>query len=208
MPRRSNRQISRSGIRSRSVEVREPAQKILVVCEGEKTETQYFRQFPVVPKDSVEVRGVEKDPLRLVQKAREFAREYHSRTGYSYGQVWCVFDRDEHERFRQALQLAAQNKFCVAYSNPAFEIWYLLHFGYSDRPMTPQECCYALSDRLGCPYEKNQPWYSRLQGFQTAAVIHADRLLSRYDQPDPANDNPSTTVHLLVLELNKHLRQR
>ena len=207
MPRRNNRQASRSGVHGRSIGNREPAQKILIVCEGRETEVQYFRRFPVVPKKVVEVRGVGKDPLRLVQRARDFAREYQSRTGYSYGQVWCVFDRDEHERFRQALQLAAQNKFQVAYSNPAFEIWYLLHFGFSDRPMTSHECCSALSERLGCSYEKNRSWYDQLLSAQEQAIEHAARLLARYNSPDPAQNNPSTTVHLLVQELRRLKRK-
>ena len=207
MARHSKKLVAR-GVSRRGAETREPALKILIVCEGVKTEPAYFKRFPV-PKDVAEVKGVGMDPLRLVQEARKLARDYRQRTGYSYGQVWCVFDRDEFslERFRQALQLAADSKFQIAYSNPAFEIWYLLHFGFSDRPMTRQGCCSSLSVHLGCPYEKNKSWYSQLLSAQEQAIEYATRLLARYDSHDPANNNPSTTVHLLVQELRRLYRK-
>jgi len=208
MARRSKERVARGGVSRRGLETREPTLKILIVCEGVKTEPEYFKKFPV-PKDVAEVHGLGMDPLRLVQQARKLAHEYRQRTGYSYGQVWCVFDRDEFplERFRQALQLAAESKFEVAYSNPAFEIWYLLHFGFSDRPMTRRACCSSLSAHLGCPYEKNQSWYSQLLSAQEQAIEHAAKLLARYDSPDPARNNPSTTVHLLVQELRRLKRK-
>lgn len=208
MARRSKERVARGGVSRRGLETREPTLKILIVCEGVKTEPEYFKKFPV-PKDVAEVHGLGMDPLRLVQQARKLAHEYRQRTGYSYGQVWCVFARDEFplERFRQALQLAAESKFEVAYSNPAFEIWYLLHFGFSDRPMTRRACCSSLSAHLGCPYEKNQSWYSQLLSAQEQAIEHAAKLLARYDSPDPARNNPSTTVHLLVQELRRLKRK-
>ncbi|MFT4628841.1 MAG: hypothetical protein ACI8PZ_007537, partial [Myxococcota bacterium] len=45
-----------------------------------------------------------------------------------YDEVWCVFDRDEHERFADACQMARDNNLQVAASNPCFELWLLLHF--------------------------------------------------------------------------------
>lgn len=205
--KRSNSTARPRGIRQREIGGRQTSSVILIVCEGEKTEPNYFKGFPV-PKDIRQIYGIGMDPLRLVQEAVNLQRSYRREHGYDYGQVWCVFDRDEVslERFRQALQLARTSNFQIAYSNPAFEIWYLLHFRCSDRPMTRQECCSELGVRLGSAYSKNQLMYSRLQATQPDAIACAKRLLATYDPPDPANDNPSTTVHLLVQELNKHAR--
>ena len=207
MPRKSELASRWHGIKARKTGNKQPTPTILIVCEGEKTEPDYFEQFPV-PKDVRKIFGLGMDPLRLVQEAKKLQRLFRKERGYDYGQVWCVFDRDEFslERFNQALQLATASGFQVAYSNPAFEIWYLLHFGYSDRPMMRHACCSALSNRLGRPYEKTRSLYGQLQSAQAAAIGHATRLLSQYDPPDPANDNPSTTVHLLVQELNRHTR--
>jgi hypothetical protein len=48
--------------------------------------------------------------------------------------------------------------------------------------------------------------YDELLPRQQTAIANAARLLSTYNPPDPAQNNPSTTVHLLVQELNKSLR--
>lgn len=88
MARHSKKPAARSGVSRRELETRQPALRILIVCEGVKTEPEYFKKFPV-PKDVAEVHGLGMDPLRLVQQARKLAREYRQRTGYSYGQVWC-----------------------------------------------------------------------------------------------------------------------
>ncbi|WP_205127438.1 MULTISPECIES: AAA family ATPase [Okeania] len=37
-------------------------------------------------------------------------------------------------------------------------------------------------------------------------VKAAEKLLEQHNPPNPVNDNPSTTVHLLVKELNKFVR--
>jgi hypothetical protein len=41
---------------------------------------------------------------------------------------------------------------------------------------------------------------------QSQAIKNSKRLLEQYNPPQPAIDNPSTTVHLLVEELNKFVR--
>lgn len=208
MSRRNDADLPQRGIKTRPTGNRVPAPVILIVCEGGKTEPGYFSDFPV-PKAVREIYGVGMDPLRLVQEAKKRQRDYRQDHGYDYGQVWCVFDRDEFplERFKQALHLARASGFHVAYSNPAFELWYLLHYGYSDRPMERHDCCSEFSVRLGCQYVKNQRYFRQLEPLQASAIRHAAKLLQQYDDPDPASDNPSTTVHLLVEALNLH-RQR
>ena len=39
-----------------------------------------------------------------------------------------VFDKDDYPDFDEAIELAKKNGFEVAYSNQAFELWFLLHF--------------------------------------------------------------------------------
>ena len=171
-----------------------------------KTEPNYFRAFRVnADVIDLEVQGVACDPLTLVREARDGA----TRDEYGYDQVWCVFDRNSWtaECFSSALQLARQRGMCVAYSNEAFEIWYLLRFEYHQTGTRRVRYQELLTDRLGEPYAKNdRGMYDRLLARQPTAIRNAARLLASY-APDrnPEADNPSTTVHLLVQELNRYI---
>ena len=63
-----------------------------------------------------------------------------------------------------------------------------------------------LTNLLPDKYEKNsQTIYEELKDRQQDAIKHAKRLLQEYDRPNPETDNPSTTVHLLVEELNSFI---
>ncbi len=96
----------------------------------------------------------------------------------------------------------------IAYSNEAFELWYLLHFNYYETALSRADYKKMLStpERLGFSYQKNNPdMYETLQNKQSIAIENANRLLKNYNPPNPGTDNPSTTVHLLVQELNRFL---
>jgi hypothetical protein len=183
----------------RRTNVRELRQRFLIVCEGEKTEPNYFNSFRV-PKAVVKVVGIGENTIRVVEQALTL------REKDDYDQVWCVFDRDVFpvENFNAALQLARNNGIQVAYSNEAFELWYVLHFNYHQAATARHLYAEKLSDLLGVAYEKTRlDMYDRLEGRQESAIQHAEKLLGTYDPPDPARDNPSTTVHLLVQALNR-----
>jgi len=172
--------------------------RFLIVCEGEKTEPNYFNSFRV-PK--CVVIGVGANTVSLVKKAIEL------KSKDSYEQVWCVFDRDSFpvQNFNNALALAKKNKIEVAYSNEAFELWYILHFHYHDAATSRDDYKQILSQRLGFTYQKNDPtMYDSLSSRQDDAIRNAARLLNFYVNRTPASDNPSTTVHILVQELNNH----
>lgn len=180
----------------------EPKQRFLIVCEGEKTEPNYFKKFPI-PKDCVvSVTGVGANTDSLVRKAIELKGQQ------KYDQVWVVFDRDAFtsEQFNNALQLAKINNIEVAYSNEAFELWYILHFMYLDTGIKRDDYCDRLGkgDCLGRKYEKgSETIYAELLSRQHNAIKWAKRLLSQYPSSNPVSDKPSTTVHLLVEQLNR-----
>jgi hypothetical protein len=87
------------------------------------------------------------------------------------------------------------------------ELWYLLHFAYHDTGMARTVYEEKLTHCLGTRYAKNsEDMFGRLEAKQADAIRNAERLLSQYPTPNPEQDNPSTTVHLLVIELTKHRR--
>jgi hypothetical protein len=192
----------------RKVNSRNPRERILIVCEGEKTEPNYFRSFPV-DKEVVEVdiygEGMNTD--RLIEEVISMQEEA-KRNGLIYNQVWCVLDRNSFppQNFNRAIQLAESNKIRVAYSNEAFEIWYLLHFHYFVDAASRSQYKGRLSNLLNLPYKKNsETMYAELLTKQPTAIKNATKLLNEYSPIKPEANNPSTTVHLLVQELNSRI---
>jgi hypothetical protein len=199
--RRSDRK-PRRGYFPRNVDSREVRERFLIVCEGGKTEPNYFLSFRV-PRDVIEVQGYGYNTVSLVQKAIDLSQQEE------YDQVWCVFDRDSFpaQNFNEAFSLAKRNKIQIAYSNQAFELWYLLHFNYYDTAMSRNDYCTKLSALLGRKYEKNQDdMYTLLESKQDTAIQNAQRLLDQYKPLVPENADPSTTVHLLVTQLNRFIK--
>lgn len=181
-----------------------PFARILIVCEGEKTEPMYFRQFKVTSAD-VKVMGTGYNTLSLVQEALRL-RDQAEQKEAPYDQVWSVFDRDSFPAHQvdNAWHKALENGIHTAFSNEAFELWYILHFHFVDSACSRTEYQSMLSQRLKRPYHKNDPSiYRDLRPRQKMAIANAEKLLAQYTNRHPSQDNPSTEVHKLVQELNR-----
>ena len=103
-------------------------QTFLIICEGVNTEPDYFNAFRLTSA-TVKAIGQGMGTLALVQKAINI-KEQERQRGRTYNQNWVVFDKDDFPEndFNSAILSARQNGFEVAYSNQAFEFWFLLHF--------------------------------------------------------------------------------
>ncbi|MHB9134294.1 MAG: RloB family protein [Armatimonadota bacterium] len=207
MPRPRPTERNPRGYRDRRVNQIPVRNRFLIVCEGERTEPNYFRRFRV-PSQVIEVCGVGCNTVSLVRKAIRLREE----KGYTGGddQVWCVFDRDSFlkAQFNRAITLADEHDLQVAYSNEAFELWYLLHFHYFNTGITRDQYIEKLHALLGqhCgrAYAKNSAdmfdlLYTRLPD----AMRNAANLLQAMDGVKAGDANPSTTVHRLVAELRR-----
>lgn len=195
------RKSSHRGYSQRKVDTREIRQRFLIVCEGEETEPNYFKSFRV-PKLVIDAKGLGVNPSQLVEKTKDLQGRDE------YDQVWCVFDRDSFpERdFNNAIQSASKEGFNVAYSNEAFEIWYILHFQYISTGIHRSKYKQKLTKLLGFEYKKNNElMYDVLLDKQQDAIKNSIKLLKENDPNNPARSNPSTTVFLLVQELNKFI---
>jgi hypothetical protein len=189
----------------RRIEGTRQSRRILIVCEGEKTEPNYFKAFPENPHvyDEIDIRGVGYNTISLVEKAMQLKNEAQkNRTPYQ--EVWCVFDRDSFpwESFKKAIALAKREKIRCAYSIEAFEIWYLLHFGYYDAALSRTQYKEKLTDRLKIKYLKNDTeMYERLKDKQEIAIQNAKKLYSFQYFKLIQDQNPVTTVFDLVEKL-------
>ncbi|NJL56502.1 RloB domain-containing protein [bacterium] len=195
--------------RKRATQRRQEARRFLIVCEGEKTEPTYFRAIAPASSHTIRVRGKGRGAPKLVG---ETIRLLHSEGEDTYDEVWCVFDIDRMTKvqFDEATRLARRapkREISLAYSNPCFELWYLLHFATWGTSTSCDICQGELSKYLGKPYSKREKDLEATNKYCIKAcdnaIENAKNLLTRYVPQNPVADNPSTTVHLLVQNLLK-----
>lgn len=192
---------------------RKPAYKrkrnpvVYLICEGTETEIRYFKRFRSrgCHIDIIPIPSQYKVADRLVQKARATLgmNPYYPDEG---DVIWCVFDRDENtdEALRKAKQVAAREGYQVAYSNPSFELWFLLHYV---NQRTEISDCQMLIRMLKQPgrlerYEKNQDVYDQLEPLQEKAIERAKQRIHVLKEEKAEiicrRSNPVTTVVELV----------
>lgn len=200
------KEISRKPVRGRK---RNPV--VYLICEGTETEIRYFKRFRSrgCHIDIIPIPSQYKAADRLVQKARATmgTSPYYPDEG---DVIWCVFDRDENsnEALRKAKQIAAWEGYQLAYSNPSFELWFLLHFV---NQRTEVADCRTLIRMLKQPgrlerYEKNQDVYDQLEPLQEKAIERAKQRIHVLEEEKAElicrQSNPVTTVAELVEYLN------
>lgn len=188
--------------------VRDVKQSFLIVCEGVCTEPDYFRAFRLTTAN-VKAVGQAMNTTSLVGKAIAI-RDADLKKHRTYDQCWVVFDKDDFPArcFNEAVAMAKRNGFRVAYSNQAFEYWFLLHFHLYRGALHRSRYAEMLSRLLGVAYAKSEGFgavmYNRLLHLQPRALQNAATVLAEVSHGNPAAEESSTTVHLLVEELNKY----
>lgn len=187
--------------------IREPYDVVLIVCEGEKTEPGYFdglkRAHRLSSANIKIVSGEGSDPVSIVKHAR---RELDQD---GYDRAFCVFDRDGHVNYEEALDLVANSSpsrkgtLAAITSVPCFEIWVLLHFVYSAAPFSAsggRSACdnvvRAIRGHIPEYHKAMAGLFESLQPHLEAAVTHGERLAQH--NRDTGSSNPATKVHELV----------
>jgi len=187
----------------RKANTRPIRQSIILACEGTKTECLYLKsifkqlqtEHKITPDSLVIAEHKHTDPSGVLL-------DLINHPNYQdFMHKWIVIDRDVErtnggghtkENFNRALSRAKHEKVEVAYSNPCFEIWYLLHLEYRNTAIDRDELYKKLE--IEYSYQKN----SLFQGGDiNFAIANAERLLNSYSYSNPEQDNPSTTVHKL-----------
>ena len=178
----------------------------LIVCEGVNTEPEYFNAFRLT---SATVKAIGKGlgTMSLVREAIS-VREQEKQKGKNFNFCWVVFDKDDYQDFDEAIEFAEKNGFMVAYSNQAFELWFLLHFKKHSGKLHRREYPILLEKHLGLPYSKQEGYtkmlFQRLLPYQSAAIINAETIIAETQGIKPSLAESSTTVHNLVKKLNEY----
>lgn len=198
----------------------------LIFCEGENTEPEYFKSFPVTTETKVETIGLGMKRTRMVEEViKRIKGTKNAKNQENYDpdrQIWCVFDMDVHyidqeaekQDFNNSIQLAAKHKIKVAYSNDAFELWFLLHHQLVESAITRKEYYEKLSEIWHINYEKERKkldfaksLYQKLLPNQSKAMKNAKKLFENQSHLPYCDQNLYTKVYELVEELNKCLKR-
>lgn len=193
-----------------------PYERVLIVCEGEKTEPLYLlglrKALGLHPANVViadKKSGL--DPKSLVDYALEELKK-----DSDFNHVFCVFDRDKHHTYAAALdkiqakQPKGDTKLHAITSVPCFEVWILLHFTYStgsfQAAANDSNCALVVRELRKAGripgYEKGSLKVFDIVGDKLdTAMLNAKRLEDFHMASGV--DNPSTKVHQLV----EHLRE-
>ena len=193
---------------------------ILIIGEG-TTEYNYFndmrRNLRGVRINLILVKSKGSAPISVVDTALDYC-EKNEDIDYAF----CVFDRDEHQSFDEALDklrryqpsvpAKSKPKFKVITSNPCFEIWPLIHFTYTTKSYSrsgSKSPCDNLHDDLSrefVGYSKTMTnLFSELNSKLETALTHAKRLSK--NNFDTGSTNPSTKVNELVNFIREEVKK-
>lgn len=200
---------------SRKAGSKRPYDRMLIVCEGAKTEVNYFsaiRREKRLPNADIAI--VPSDygtaPLQIVQYAIDKFKE-----DKRFDRVYAVFDRDDHDSYHNALAKAgatdkkltndagAKVRFAAIPSVPNFELWILLHFRDVLAPIHRDAVYAELKKQAVYPtYTKNSPTvFSDTKARLPEATARAEKLRENFDAHD--GNDPYTDADRLTGELLK-----
>jgi hypothetical protein len=206
----------------RKQNTRDELKMLIIACEDSVSAPLYFRAIfsdlkenhAIAAKSLIIANHKHTDPEGVLKDLLA----YPNYQDFEY--QWIVIDRDEErtkirndnsasghtlENFNNAISDATSKGIKVAYSNPCFEIWYLLHFEYRNTAIDRVELNNILERNY--QYAKNKLFSQILdQKLQNTAIENSKRLIQSWidmqGTTKPVTDNPSTTIHDLVELLN------
>ena len=184
---------------------------LLIACEGEQTEPNYLRGYlsdliwekVISSRSYIIVPHGHTDPVGVLNDLLNYRKD--GLIASDFERKWIFIDRDEvrtnessghtQESFNAAIDLGVKNNVKVAWSNPCFELWFLLHYVYRCTPVDRSEMSDLLTSYMGTEYKKNSfEMYGNLRDLIPCAIGNA-RKLDEANVSDPCDANPMTTVY-------------
>ncbi len=180
---------------------------VLIIAEGRNvTETQYFRSLQKVTSGyNIKMlrAGGKTDPEKLKKVLKEYWLD--NRMNAKDGdRGFVVIDLDCDKRKAELIKsLGANTPECsFIVSNPCFEIWFLLHYGYSTKAYASSDAAVKELANNIRGYRKNTNVWPLLEDKMNDAIENAERLEKHFEElarPWPSADcNPRTDAHKVV----------
>lgn len=198
--------------RKRIINKKEPKNRILILCEGEKTEPTYFKglksdlhfrnklsalRIVVYPSSYNTGKELIEDAEQLKKKAEKEQNTYDA--------VWVVLDKDGYTKHPETFTKAEATGINIAFSSISFEFWFLLHFEYTTKAFyKSDELIRYIKQKKYIPnYHKSDDNYPFLREFTLTAINNAKKLRENiqfeFDHGKKIYElNPYTDVDVLV----------
>lgn len=182
-------------------------QRFILICEGGNTEPAYFEALK--QRHSNALISIEYDapagvPITIKDKVKarmsELVKERKHNPSARNDTVWAVFDRDEHLKVAEAIAGCEGAGAQVAYSNPCFEVWLILHhedYHASDDHHQVQKRYEALDSSYD-PTGSKVPNCGVLMDRVEIAEQRAENQCKCRDDEGARLGRPSTTVYKLT----------
>lgn len=210
-----NNNISR---KDRLKSKRQAPANYLIVCEGKKTEPNYFNGLKrkinekygnkvdvLIP--NIDVKGTGMNTTSLVK----YTQKTVNHANKVYGQVWVVFDKDDYndEQFNSAIDNCNYN---VAWSNPNFELWLLAHFKKVNRHVSKDDVLQELRKEfqrngLGEYVKNDANIFNKVNsdGKLHTAIKNGEYMEELNKDGQASQRNPMTKVYKIVDGLKEYL---
>ena len=210
-----NNNISR---KDRLKSKRQAPANYLIVCEGKKTEPNYFNGLKKkinekygnkvdVLISNIDIKGTGMNTTSLVK----YTQKTVNHANKVYGQVWVVFDKDDYndEQFNSAIDNCNYN---VAWSNPNFELWLLTHFKKVSRYVSKDDVIQELSKEfqkkgLGDYTKNDTDIFDKVtsEGKLHTAIKNCEYMEELNKEGQASQRNPMTKAYKIVDGLKEYL---
>jgi hypothetical protein len=207
--------------------------RYLIVCEGEKTEPNYFQgikrrinnsysdRIKVKERLDIDIKGIGKNTGNLVSFVETLLDEVgrmESQGVVPYGHVWIIFDKDDFpdDQFNNAIDRAEARGYHAGWSNESMELWFLLHFEFLNSGIRRNQYVEKLNEYFKRNNINKGKYEKNMSGIFDVLVQHGDvnkaiersrDLYSRHMQQgtkSKAKMKPANTVYQLIEELGQY----
>lgn len=193
---------------------RQPRECVLIVCEGTETEPNYLGSLRrgiglntvevEIVGQGAEIIGVVDEAIRLRKQRAAEAEESNRRAPFD--EVWCVVDTEccpDNPSWDRGVDRASATGLKLAWSNPCFDYWLLLHFERIGRSFAGFAAIPPFRNKHLKNYSKSVDYFDQLAHRIPAAIDHSRQIHRSQWQntPKSIDCNPATTVHELVERL-------
>lgn len=193
----------------RSVKVRKQIKKrILILCEGGKTEPIYFNEIKrdrMLSNQLAALRILVHDTKKntakeLVAEAIALKKEaIWDRNPYD--KIWIVVDRDGYTKHPESFDRAYSTEINVSFSSVCFEFWILLHFEYTSAAFPNCDSVIRRLKEFIPDYEKSCNYYELLRKNTNIAIQRGEQIIKHWQYTGKGKRweyNPYTDVGILV----------